>query len=260
MVKSADEIDYRIFGHETQFVEIELDPQEGVIAEAGAMMAMEEAIQMETVLGGKKNAGLMNKLIGAGKLWMVGEKVFLTVFTNTGFGKQRVYFAAPYPGSILALDLRKFGNQIIAEKHAFLCAAHGVSIEVAFRKKIRVGFFGGEGFVMQKLAGDGLVFIHAGGCLWERELAPNEVLRVDTGCLAAMTSSVDYAVQYVGTIKSAVFGGEGIFFVTLRGPGHVWLQSLPFVRLASRVMKAAAEDVGEDKGGVLGKALRAFDD
>lgn len=253
----AHQIDYKIYGDDMQFVEIELDPQESVIAEAGAMMMMSQGIQMQTIFGdgsGQDNqGGFMGKLFGAGKRILTGESLFMTMFTNMGYGKQQVSFAAPYPGKIIPLDLAQLGGRVICQRDAFLCAAKGVSVSIDFRKKLGVGFFGGEGFIMQRLEGDGFAFAHAGGTIIRKELMPGETLRVDTGCLVAMTGSVHYDIQYVGNVKTAFFGGEGLFFATLTGPGSVWIQSLPFSRLADRIFHAMPHTGGvrRDEGGVL---------
>ena len=219
----AHEIDYRIVGDDMQFVEIELDPRESVIAEAGSLMMMDQEIQMETIFGDGSagESGLMGKLFSAGKRLLTGESLFMTIFTNMGQGKKQVAFAAPYPGKIIPVDLSKYQGKIICQKDAFLCAAKGVSVGIEFQRKIGVGFFGGEGFIMQKLEGDGLSFIHAGGTISEKELQPGQVLKVDTGCLVAMTRDVDYDIEFVKGIKTARFGVEGLFFATLRGPGKV---------------------------------------
>ena len=242
------EIDYKLFGDDMQFVEVELDPHETVIAEAGALMMMEDDIKMETIFGDGSNnrggGGLMGKLMGAGKRLVTGESLFMTAFTNEGKGKRHVYFASPYPGKIIPMDLSTLNGKIICQKDAFLAAAKGVAVGVEFQRKLGTGFFGGEGFIMQKLEGDGMAFIHAGGTIHERRLQPGERLRIDTGCLVAMTSDVDYDIEAVGGVKTALFGGEGIFFATLRGPGTVWVQSLPFSRLASRVFAAAPVSQG----------------
>ena len=213
------EVDYKIHGDDMQFVEIELDPQEAVVAEAGGMMFMDEGIAMETIFGdgSSKNSGFMGALLGAGKRLLTGESLFMTVFLNQGTGKKRVAFGAPYPGKIQAVNLRELGGELIAQKDSFLCAAKGVSISIAFQKRLGAGLFGGEGFIMQRLQGDGLAFVHAGGTLYERVLAPGEALRVDTGCIVAFQPTVDYDIQYVGSVKTAFFGGEGLFFATLRG-------------------------------------------
>ena len=253
----AHEVDYRIVGSEMQFVEVELDPGESAVAEAGSMMYMTPGIQMETVFGdgSQQRSGVMGALLGAGKRLITGESLFMTVFTNQGSGKQQVAFAAPYPGKILAMDLKQMGGTLICQKDSFLCAAKGVSIGIAFQRKIGVGLFGGEGFIMQRLQGDGLAFVHAGGMLHELQLKPGETLRVDTGCLVAMQPSVNYDIQLVGGVKTALFGGEGLFFATLTGPGKVWLQSLPFSRLADRIAKAIPGVSGagrREEGSILG--------
>jgi uncharacterized protein (TIGR00266 family) len=253
--RRAHEIDSKIYGEDLQFVEIFLDPGESVVAEAGAMMYMTPGIEMETVFGdasSQQQGGIMGALLGAGKRLLTGESLFMTVFTNRGPGVHRVAFAAPYAGRILSLDLAKLGGELVCQKDSFLCAAKGVSIGIAFQKRIGVGLFGGEGFIMQRLQGDGLVFAHAGGMVHGIDLGPGETLRVDTGCLVALVPSVSYDIQFVGKIKTALFGGEGLFFATLTGPGHVWLQSLPLSRLADRIYKAAPQTgkrVGE--GSVL---------
>lgn len=262
----AHEIDYEIFGSEMQFVEIELDPQESAVAEAGAMMYMSNSVQMETVFGDGSHAsergGFMDKMLGAGKRLITGESLFTTVFTFMGQGKGKVAFASPYPGKIIPLDLKDYGGKIICQKDAFLCAAKGVSLGVAFQQKIGTALFGGEGFVMQKLEGDGLTFVHAGGTIVEKELVAGETLRVDTGCLVALTQTVDYNIEFVGGVKSAIFGGEGFFFATLTGPGHVWLQSLPFSRLAGKIHSAAPQNNAgfstQGEGSVLGELGNLF--
>jgi len=261
----AHEIDYEIFGHEMQFVEIELDPQESVIAEAGAMMYMTDNIVMDTIFGdgshGSQSGGFLDKMLGAGKRLISGEGLFVTMFTYTGRDKGKAAFASPYPGKIIALDLQKYNGRILCQKDAFLCAAKGVSIGVAFQKKIGTALFGGEGFIMQQLDGDGLTFVHAGGTIVEKELAAGETLRVDTGCLVALTQTVDYDIEFVGNVKSAIFGGESFFFAMLRGPGHVWLQSLPFSRLAGRIYQAAPQTEGQTvgEGSVLGGLASMFE-
>ncbi len=259
LVTQMHEIDYRIHGDDMQFVEIELDPQEAVVAEAGGMMFMDDGIAMETIFGdgAPRPSGIMGALLGAGKRLLTGESLFMTVFQNQRGGKRRVAFSAPYPGKIVAVNLRELGGELIAQKDSFLCAAKGVSIGIAFQKKLGAGLFGGEGFIMQRLTGDGWAFIHAGGTLYERTLAPGEVLRVDTGCLVAFQPGVDYDIQLVGGIKTALFGGEGLFFATLRGPGKVWLQSLPLSRLAGRIV--AASRSGKEEGSVLGGLGRVLD-
>lgn len=249
------EIDFKIFGEEMQVVEIELDPSESVIAEAGAMMYMENNINMETIFGDgsskSEDGGFVGKLFSAGKRIITGESLFMTIYTNQGNGKQRVAFAAPYPGKVIPLDLKKYNNTIICQKDSFLCAAKGVSIGIEFNKRIGVGLFGGEGFIMQKLEGDGLAFVHAGGNIVRKELKPGEVMRVDTGCIVALTRSVDYDIQFVKGIKSALFGGEGLFFATLTGPGTIWLQSIPFSRLAGRILQGATT-TKKGEGSILG--------
>jgi uncharacterized protein (TIGR00266 family) len=252
--RRSHEVDYKIVGEEMQFVEVELDPSEGAIAEAGSMMFMTSGIQMATIFGdGSQQGGsFMDKLLGAGKRVLTGESLFMTEFSNRGAGKQRVAFAAPYPGKIIPADLHLMGGKLICQKDAFLCAAKGVSIGIAFQKKIGVGLFGGEGFIMQSLEGDGLAFLHAGGTIVEKELGPGENLRVDTGCLVALQPSISYDVQFVGSIKSAIFGGEGFFYASLTGPGKVWLQSLPFSRLAGRIQQSLSIGGKKDEGSILG--------
>jgi uncharacterized protein (TIGR00266 family) len=258
------DIDYKIYGDDMQFVEVELDPGETVIAEAGGLMMMEDGIGMETIFGDGASgggSGLMGKLFSAGKRVLTGESLFMTTFTNQGQGKKHVSFASPYPGKIIPMDLSEYGGKIICQKDAFLAAAKGVSVGIEFQRKIGAGFFGGEGFIMQKLEGDGLSFVHAGGTIIRKELQPGEVLRVDTGCLVAMTSNVDYNIEMVKGVKTALFGGEGLFFATLRGPGSVWIQSLPFSRLASRVFAAAPQAGGGSKGeGGIGGLFNMFSD
>jgi uncharacterized protein (TIGR00266 family) len=250
---AMDVVDYEIKGAEMQFVEVELDP-----GEAGSMMFMDAGIAMDTVFGdgGAGQGGILGKLLGAGKRLITGESLFTTVYTNQAAGKQRVAFAAPYPGKILPMDLRQLGGTLICQKDAFLCAARGVSLGIAFQRKLSTGFFGGEGFIMQKLDGDGLAFVHAGGTVVQRELAAGQSLMVDTGCLVAYTPSVDFEIQFVGKVKTALFGGEGLFLARMTGPGTVWLQSLPFSRLASRVFAAAPQRGGsKEEGSVLGGLL-----
>ena len=251
---AMDIIDYQIFGEDMQYVEIELDPSEAMVAEAGNLMYMEDGITMDTVFGsGTAQASFMDKLLSAGKRLLTGESLFITVYQNQSPHKKKLAFAAPYPGKILAMDLSKLGGSLTCQKDSFLCAARGVSVGIALQKRLGVGFFGGEGFIMQKLEGDGLAFLHAGGTIMERELAAGELLRVDTGCLVALQPTVDYNIEYVGKIKTALFGGEGLFFATLRGPGKVLLQSLPFSRLASRVFAAAPQQGGsQEEGSLLG--------
>jgi uncharacterized protein (TIGR00266 family) len=256
------EVDYEIFGDDMQFVEIELDPQEAVVAEAGSMMHMDDGIEMETIFGdgSQERSGVLGALMGAGKRLLTGESLFMTVFINTASGKRHVAFAAPYPGKIVPVPLERVGGALIAQKDSFVCAAKGVSIGIAFQKRLGAGFFGGEGFIMQRLQGDGMAFVHAGGTLAERPLQAGQSLRVDTGCIVAFEPSVSYDIQFVGRIKSALFGGEGLFFATLTGPGRVWLQSLPFSRLADRIIAAAPRHGGDSKGegsvlGGLGRIL-----
>ncbi len=250
-MKKAHEVDFQLYGDDMQFVEIQLDPGESVVAEAGAMMYMSEGIVMDAVFGDGSDAdakkGFMDKMLGAGKRVLTGESLFMTMFTNKAYDKKSLAFAAPYPGKIIAKDLGALGGQLICQRDAFLCAARGIQIEIAFQKNIGAGLFGGEGFIMQRLLGDGLAFMHAGGTIIEKELAPGEVLKLDTGCLVAMTPSVDYNVEFVGNVKSAFFGGEGLFLATLRGPGHVWLQSIPFSRFANKIMAAASKGGGGGK-------------
>ncbi|MEG6589739.1 TIGR00266 family protein [Paenibacillus barengoltzii] len=251
---NAHEIDYRIIGSEMQCVEVHLDQGESVVAEAGSFMMMDPDIRMETIFGDGSNqgGGLMGKLMGAGKRLLTGEGLFMTVFTNAGYQRQAVTFASPYPEKIVPLDLQMLGGKVICQKDAFLCAAKGVSVGIEFQRRLGTGFFGGEGFIMQKIEGDGLAFVHSGGLVIERDLAPGEVLRLDTGCLVAMTASVDYNIEFVKGVKTALFGGEGLFFATLRGPGKVWVQSLPFSRLADRVLSASRYSGRKDEGSLLG--------
>jgi uncharacterized protein (TIGR00266 family) len=251
-----DVVDYKISGDDMQLVEVELDPGEAAIGEAGAMLYMEAGVDMDTLFGdGSANqGGLLGKLLGAGKRLVTGESLFTTVYENRSTQKRKVAFAAPYPGKIIPMDLKALGGMVICQKDAFLCAAKGVALGIYFQRKLGVGFFGGEGFIMQKLEGDGMAFVHAGGCILKRELTTGETLMVDTGCLVAMTPSLNFEVQYVGKIKTALFGGEGLFFAKITGPGTVWIQSLPFSRLASRVFAAAPQTGGggREEGSVLG--------
>jgi len=250
------EVDYEIIGDDMQFVRIILDPGEAVVAEAGGMMYLEDGIQMDTIFGdgSAQNQDFMGKLMSAGKRLLTGESLFMTVFHNEARERRTAAFAAPYPGKIRALHLTDLGGELIAQKDSFLVAAKGVSIGIAFQKRFGVGLFGGEGFIMQRLTGDGWVFVNAGGTVEERTLKPGETLRVDTGCLVAIQPSVSYDIQYVGKLKTALFGGEGLFFATLKGPGQVWLQSLPFSRLASRIYAAAPQTGGrrKEEGSLLG--------
>jgi uncharacterized protein (TIGR00266 family) len=250
------EVDYKIFGEDMQFVAIELDPGVAAVAEAGGMFYMDDGIGMETIFGdgSQQQRGFVDALLGAGKRLLIGESLFMTVFMNAGHGKKHVAFAAPYPGKIVPIKLSEIGGELITQKDSFLVAAKGVSIGIAFQKRLGAGFFGGEGFIMERLQGDGWAFVHAGGTLIERTLAPGEVIRVDTGCLVALQPTIDYDIEYVGKIKSALFGGEGLFFATLRGPGRIWLQSLPLSRMARRIVAAAPQTGrgGRDEGSVLG--------
>lgn len=260
----ADEIDFKIIGSEMQFVEVELDPGESAVAEAGAMMYKDRSIRMETVFGDAsgsgRGGGFMDKLLGAGKRLLTGESLFMTVFTHSGSGKGHVAFGAPYPGNIIPVPLPSVGGCLICQKDSFLCAAKGVSIGIHLQRKILTGLFGGEGFIMQKLEGDGLVFVHAGGTVVERNLQPGEILHVDTGCIVAMEKSVRFEIQQAGNIKTALFGGEGLFFATLHGPGKIWLQSLPFSRLAGRMLQASPErGGGKGEGSILGSLGDFFD-
>src|SRR5262245_35822751 len=250
------EIEYKIFGDDMQYVEVELDPNEATVAEAGGMMYMDDGVEMETIFGdgSAQQGGFMGALMGAGKRLLTGESLFMTVFLNRTGQKKKVAFGAPYPGKIIAIHLADIGGELIAQKDSFLAAAKGVSIGIAFQKRIGVGLFGGEGFIMERLQGDGWAFVHAGGTLHERTLAPGEMIRVDTGCIVGFQPSVNYEIQYVGKIKSALFGGEGLFFATLRGPGRVWLQSLPLSRLANRIIAAVPRTGrgGREEGSILG--------
>ena len=262
--RNADDIDFRIVGHDMQFVEVELDPGESAVAEAGALMFKDSSVQMETIFGdGSQGSGggLMDKLLSAGKRVVTGESLFTTVYTHTGSGKAKVAFAAPYPGTVLALKLSDLGGRLICQKDSFLAGARGVSLGIAFQRKILTGLFGGEGFLMQKLEGDGWVFVHAGGTLVERELAAGERIDVDTGCVVAYTGGVDMDIRRVPGLKSMFFGGEGVFLATLTGPGKVWLQSLPFSRLAGRMFAAAPQGGGQSRGegSVLGSLGRILD-
>jgi uncharacterized protein (TIGR00266 family) len=254
MAINNHEIDYRIIGEEMQCVEIELDPQETVIGESGSFMMMEDQVKMETIFGdgSSQNNGFMNKVFSAGKRLLTGESLFMTAFTNVGDRKRKVTFASPYPGKIIDMDLEKMNGKIICQKDAFLCAAKGVSVGIEFQKKLGAGLFGGEGFIMQKLEGDGMAFVHAGGTIIEKVLQPYEMLRIDTGCLVAFTHDIDYDIEFVGGIKNTVFGGEGLFFATLKGPGKVWIQSLPISRLASRILQYGSVGNRREEGGILG--------
>ncbi len=253
---TMDQIDYKIYGDDMQYVEVELDPNEATVAEAGGMMYMDDGIEMETIFGDgskQQRTGFMGALMGAGKRLLTGESLFMTVFLNRSPHKRKVAFGAPYPGKIIPVHLAEIGGVLITQKDSFLAAAKGVSIGIAFQKKLGVGLFGGEGFIMQRLEGDGWAFVHAGGTLQERVLRPGETVRVDTGCIVAMQPTVNYDIQYVGKVKTALFGGEGLFFATLTGPGKIWLQSLPLSRLANRIV-AAVPGIrgGKEEGSVLG--------
>jgi len=251
---SNHEVDYRIFGSEMQCVEIELDPQETIMAEPGSFMMMNDGIQMNTIFGDGSNQenGIFGKLLSAGKRLLTGESLFMTAYTNMVSGKRTVTFAAPYPGKIIPLDLSRMGGRITCQKDAFLCAAKGVSIGIEFQKKLGTGLFGGEGFIMEKLEGDGMAFLHAGGHVEERQLQAGEVLKIDTGCIVAFTKEVNYDIQFVGGIKNTLFGGEGVFFATLTGPGKVWIQSLPISRLAGRIISYGGFGKRREEGGILG--------
>ena len=247
-----DVVDYEIFGSEMQFVEIELDPEEAAVAEAGALMYYDGGVDMETIMGDGSRQGFFGKMLGIGRRLLTDESLFMTVYQNNADGKRRVAFAAPYPGMIIPLKLSDIGGTLICQKDSFICAAKGVSIGMHLRKSIGAGFFGGEGFMLQKLEGDGFAFVHAGGTIRERELAEGEEIRVDTGCIVGYTPTVDFDVKFVGGIKSMLFGGEGVFLSRLRGPGHVWLQSLPFSRLADRIVQASGK-FGDKKVGETGE-------
>lgn len=234
-----------------QCVEIELDPQESVIAEPGSFMMMTDGIQMQTMFGDGNETGIMGKLFSAGKRLLTGENLFMTVYTNNSQQKRQVSFAAPYAGKIIPMDLARLGNKIICQKDSFLCAAKGVAVGIEFQKKLGTGLFGGEGFIMQKLEGDGFAFVHSGGHVIEKHLTPGELLKVDTGCIVAFTSDVNYDIQFIGGIKNTLFGGEGVFYATLRGPGKVWIQTLPISRLAGRIL-AFGTGNRKEEGSILG--------
>lgn len=250
-MQRAHEVEFKVHGEDLQFVEILLDPGETIVAEAGAMMYMDQSIEMDTVFGDgsqQTDNSLTGKLFSAGKRVLTGESLFMTTFTNRGAGKKCVAFAAPYPGKVVPFDLMDHGGTLICQKDAFLCAAKGISIGIVFQKKIGVGLFGGEGFIMQQLTGDGLAFMHAGGTIIQKDLVAGETLRLDTGCLVAMTGSIGYDIQFAGNVKTALFGGEGLVLATLTGPGTVWMQSLPFSRLADRIYAASRAGGGKSKG------------
>jgi uncharacterized protein (TIGR00266 family) len=252
--RTNHDIDFRIYGEEMQYVEVELDPEETAIAEAGSFMMMDEGVQMVTIFGDgskQQTGGILGKLMSAGKRVLTGESLFMTAFTNVGQGKKKVSFASPYPGKIIPLDLMEYGGRVICQKDAFLCAAKGVSVGIALQRRLGTGLFGGEGFIMQKLEGDGYAFMHAGGHVFSRTLNPGEVIKVDTGCVVAYTQEVNFDIQFVGGIKNTIFGGEGLFFATLRGPGKVWLQTLPVSRLASRILSYGTVHRKEE-GSLLG--------
>ncbi|HET8573448.1 MAG TPA: TIGR00266 family protein [Edaphocola sp.] len=247
-----DEIDYKIFGEELQCVEIELDPSETVIAEPGSFMMMTGGIQMQTLFGSGDETGFLGKLFAAGKRVLTGEKLFLTAFSNMSGQKQQITFAGPYTGKIIPLDLAQLGGKVICQKDSFLCAARGVTVGIEFQRKLGAGLFGGEGFIMQKLEGDGMTFVHSGGHVIEKELLPGEILKIDTGCIVAFTQKVAYDIQFVGGIRNSIFGGEGLFFAQLTGPGKVWIQTLPISRLASRILAYAAPGNRKEEGSLLG--------
>lgn len=252
--RTNHEIDYRIVGEEMQYVEIELDPNETAVAESGAFMLMDDGIQMQTIFGDgsvQQGGGMLGKLFSAGKRLLTGESLFMTAFTNVGQGKKKVSFASPYPGKIIAMDLQQLDGRLICQKDSFLCAAKGVSIGISFQRKLGTGLFGGEGFIMQKLEGDGMAFVHAGGHVFEKQLQAGESLKIDTGCVVAYTGQIDFDIQFVGGIRNTIFGGEGLFFATLRGPGRVWIQTLPISRLASRILSYGSFRRKEE-GSILG--------
>lgn len=257
----SDVIDYEIIGDDLQAVVITLDPGEGCVAEAGAMMYMEDGIEMATQMSMRDGGGLFGKLFEAGKRMVAGESFFITMFGNNAPDRRDVAFAAPYPGHVVCVDLIEHGGQVVAQKDAFLCAARGTDVDIAFNRRLGAGFFGGEGFILQRISGDGLAFLHAGGSVVRRQLGPGEKLRVDTGCLVGFESTVDYDIEFVGGIKTALFGGEGLFLATLRGPGTVWLQTLPFSRLADRIIASAPQSGGKQtgEGSVLGGVWRMMD-
>lgn len=252
----SHEIDYKIIGHDVQLVEVELDPGETIIAEAGAMLYMEEGIQFTARMGdgSNPNAGFFDKLMSAGSRLITGESLFLTHFTNHGWGKSRVAFAAPYPGTIIPMDLARMGGRIIVQRDAFLCAALGTKISITFNRRLGAGFFGGEGFILQQLEGDGKAFVHAGGTVIERQMN-NEILRVDTGCIVGFEPTIDYSIEQAGSLRSMVFGGEGIFLATLRGSGKVWLQSMPIRKLIGQLSTGGPNSRKEARGGLLNQLL-----
>ncbi len=257
----SHEIDYEIIGDDLQAVVITLDPQEACVAEAGAMMYMEDDLEMATQLSMKDGGGIFGRLFEAGKRMVAGESFFITMFANKGARRRRVAFAAPYPGHVVALDLREHNGTVICQKDAFLCAAYGTQVDIAFNRRLGAGFFGGEGFILQRLTGDGYAFLHAGGSVTRHELAPGETLRVDTGCIVGFETTIDYDIKFVGGVKTALFGGEGLFHAVLRGPGTAWLQTLPFSRLADRILACAPSRGGKQvgEGSVLGGVWRMMD-
>jgi uncharacterized protein (TIGR00266 family) len=261
-MQKAHEIDYKIYGEEMQCVAVELDPNEIAIAESGNFMMMDDGVNMQTIFGNQvgqqQQESFFGKLLGAGKRLLTGESLFMTAFTNTSTSKKIVHFASPYPGKIIALDLKNLGGKVVCQKDSFLCAANGVQIGIEFQRKLGTGLFGGEGFIMQKLEGDGYAFVHAGGYVMERILQPGELLKIDTGCVVAYTSTIDYDIQFVGGVKNVLFGGEGLFFATLRGPGKVWIQTLPISRLASRIISYGIGPRKEE-GSILGGLGNLFD-
>jgi uncharacterized protein (TIGR00266 family) len=261
-MRTNHEIDYKIYGEELQFVEIELDPNETAVAESGSFLMMDSDIQMQTIFGDgsiqQRGSGLLGKLLSAGKRLLTGESLFMTAFTNTGNGKRKVSFAAPYTGKIIPLDLQLLNGKIIAQKDAFLCAAKGVSIGIEFQRRLGTGIFGGEGFIMEKLEGDGMCFVHAGGYVVERELLAGEILKIDTGCVVAYTAGIDFDIEFISGIKNLMFGGEGLYFATLTGPGKVWIQSLPISRLAGRLLQYATVNRKEE-GSILGSLGNLLD-
>lgn len=260
MIKNH-EVDYKIFGEELQYVEVELDPGETAVAEPGAFMMMEDGISMQTIFGDgsqQQDNSIVGKLFSAGKRLLVGENLFMTAFTNTGSSKKHVSFAAPYTGKIVVLNLLQYDGKIIAQKDAFLCAAKGISIGIEFQRKLGTGLFGGEGFIMEKIEGDGMAFLHAGGFVQEKDLLPGELLKIDTGCIVAFSGNVHYDIEFIGGIKNSIFGGEGLFFATLRGPGKVWIQSLPISRLAARILAYGMYNRKEE-GSILGRIGNMLD-
>jgi len=254
-MKSSHEIDYEIFGEEMQYVSIELDPHETAIAEAGSFMMMDDGVEMATIFGdgsaASQTGGILGKLVNAGKRLLTGESLFMTAYTNMSQSKKRVSFASPYPGKIIPLDLSAYNGKVICQKDAFLCAAKGVSVGIEFQRRLGTGLFGGEGFIMQKLEGDGMSFIHAGGHVFHKDLQPNEILRIDTGCLVGFTQNIHYDIEMIRGIRNKIFGGEGFFYATLRGPGRVWIQTLPVSRLASRILSFATT-TRKEEGSILG--------